>query len=37
MTTTELVLATLLVVQSVSWISIDLRRFCRDFDRWADR
>lgn len=37
MTTSELVLAVLIVLQSGAWIVVDFRRFCRDFDRWADR
>ncbi|BDQ21105.1 hypothetical protein RQN9TF_17975 [Rhodococcus qingshengii] len=37
MTITELVLASLLVVQSAAWVATDFRRFCRDSDRWADR
>lgn len=37
MSTAELVLAVLLILQSVAWVSVDFGRYCRDFDRWADR
>ena len=37
MTTTELILASLIVIQSGTWIAIDFRRFCKNFDNWADR
>jgi|GEM_PF-7103751 len=37
MTLIELILASLLITQSVAWISVDYRRFSKNFDRWADR
>lgn len=37
MTITEGLLAALLVGQSAAWFAIDFRRFCRNFDHWADR
>ncbi|MET8314834.1 hypothetical protein ABZU78_12005 [Rhodococcus erythropolis] len=37
MTITEGLLTALLVGQSAAWIAIDFRRFCKNFDHWADR